>query len=196
MNFHRPGRQTRQNFLATLFANGDNVPDGTVHPSKTWDNRVPQGSFLGSAFIFPSIVSSGCLTSTNDLRNYVQPLFSLLIPRAMFYPENIWSYQQTSQIQRQGHGPSLVSPHQPIPSLVSAALCFSLDTLVLQNSFRPLLAALPLHPLQLCCSCLRSGLLQLLLDRPMDDHLASKKSSNSHPGTESTLSTQNIFSGS
>lgn len=147
--------------------------------------RIPQGSFLGSAFISPSIVSSSFLTSTKDLKNYSQPLFSL----ETFLSRDHWDLlaSNTDPKPRPRSVPRKFSPTCSFSSICSFVFVFS------QSYLRPeILQTAPdcvsIWVLYFCCSCRRSGLLYLSLDHSMDGHLVSRMSSNIHPGTGTALS--------
>lgn len=93
--------------------------------------RIPQGSFFGSAFISPSILSSSFLTSTKDLKNYSQPLSSL---------EPFLSRDHLDLLARPW------SFHEFSPTCSFSSICsfvFIISHSYVQRSFRPLLAVFP-----------------------------------------------------
>lgn len=101
--------------------------------------RIPQGSFLGSAFISPSIVSSSFLTPTKDLENYSQPLFSLEPFLSRDHRDLLAS--NTDPKPRPWSFPRKLSPTCSFSSICSFVFVFSQS--YIQRSFRLLLAVLP-----------------------------------------------------
>lgn len=101
--------------------------------------RIPQGSFLGSAFISPSIVSSSFLTSSKDLQNYCQPLFSLEPFLSRDHRDLLAS--NTDPKPRPWSFPRKLSPTCSFSSICSFVFVFSQS--YVQRSFRPLLAVRP-----------------------------------------------------
>lgn len=101
--------------------------------------RIPQGSFLGSAFIFPSIVSPSFLTSTKDLKNYSQPLFSLEPFLSRGHRDLLAS--NTDPKPRPRSVPREFSPTFSFSSICSFVFVFSQS--YVQRPFRRLLAVFP-----------------------------------------------------
>lgn len=101
--------------------------------------RIPQGSFLGSAFISPSIVSSSFLTSTKDLKNYSQSWFSL----EPFLPRDHLDLlaSNTDPKARPWSFPREFSPTCSFSSIWS--FMFFIRQSYVQRSFKPLLAVFP-----------------------------------------------------
>lgn len=101
--------------------------------------RIPQGSFLGSSFISPSIVSSSFLTSTKDLKNYSQPWFSLEPFPSRDHLDLLAS--NTDPKPRPWSFPHEFSPTWSFSSICSFMFVFSQS--YIQRAFKPLLAVFP-----------------------------------------------------